>query len=197
MRYESFGDMLVDVEQLASTEVRQTGNWSLGQILHHLSVALNSSIDGFDFSVPAPVRFVLNLLLKNRYLYKSVPAGFKVTGKFVPAEEATTADGLVEIRNAVQRQESVDARAAHPGFGRIIKDEWTNFHCPGYRCSRRSLTPATTRFATIRSCHEDEFITEFLLEEEIRFQKHSATDNHLMTNQLPTATINPAVKRLP
>jgi len=144
VHYRTFDDLLTDAEQLASKEVRQTGNWSTGQILQHLAVSMNSSIDGFDFSLPAPVRFILSLLMKRKFLYKALPAGFKAAGRFVPPDDVSTADGLAAIRNAVERQATAEEYVPHPGFGKLTRDEWINFHLRHAEMHMSFIVPAKT-----------------------------------------------------
>ena len=61
LRFESYEEVLTDVEHLAAGEVRLLGNWSFGQILKHLALAVDSMIDGGPFNLPAPVKFLMNL----------------------------------------------------------------------------------------------------------------------------------------
>ena len=127
VRYESLDDLLADAEQMAGGDVQLLGNWSLGQILKHIAMALDSSIDGFDFSMPAPVRFVMAILMKKKYLTKSLPPGFKAPDKFTPAETSAE-EGLAALREAVDRQRREPKRVPHPGFGKFTNKEWDNFH---------------------------------------------------------------------
>lgn len=66
VRYASLEEFLADAERHAAPNVRFLGNWSAGQIYEHLARTLESSIDGFESSLPAPVRFLMSLL---NYLY--------------------------------------------------------------------------------------------------------------------------------
>jgi hypothetical protein len=51
LQFSSMPDILDDVEYLASGDPpRTTGNWSGGQIVQHVAMLINFSIDGF----PAP-----------------------------------------------------------------------------------------------------------------------------------------------
>ena len=79
---------------------------------------MNASIDGFDFSFPAPLRWMMSLLMKKKMLAKSVPAGFKSTPKFTPGETSTEA-GLASLEKSIERQKSESLRVAHPGFGKM------------------------------------------------------------------------------
>ncbi len=64
--------------------VQTLGNWSAGQIFKHLADAIESSIDGSGFVLPLPIRVVFTALMKRKYLYDSLPAGFKAAKKFQP-----------------------------------------------------------------------------------------------------------------
>ena len=127
VRYESYGDFIADAEQMALADFQTLGNWSLGQILKHLAQSVDSSIDGAGFSLPAPVRWVMSLLMKKKFLTKPIPAGFKTTKEFTP-EETTIEEGLALLRRAVDRQGKETKRADHPGFGKITAQEWTEFN---------------------------------------------------------------------
>lgn len=126
VRYESLTDFLEDAERLANCEVRLLGNWSQGQIYRHLAQALDISIDGADL-MPAPMRLMLNLFFKKKFLNNTIPAGFKAPAKFVPGKTSVE-DGLAALRTAVARQDQVSERAPHPGFGQISRTEWDLFH---------------------------------------------------------------------
>ena len=127
IRYESLNDLMSDAERLASPNTRMLGNWTPGQIYQHLADTMNSSIDGFSGMFSAPVRWVLSLLMKRRFLYKGLPAGFKAPANFVP-DTTSVEDGLTALKNAVSRLKDDTTRALHPGFGPLTLDEWTQFH---------------------------------------------------------------------
>ncbi|HIE95975.1 MAG TPA: DUF1569 domain-containing protein [Planctomycetes bacterium] len=127
IRYESIDDYVADAERLAGPNVHTLGNWSPGQIHEHLATTMNSSIDGFSSMLPAPVRWLLTLLMKRKFLTKGLPAGFKAPSNFVPAATSVE-DGLAAMRAAVARQKEESSRAQHPGFGRLTHDEWNDFH---------------------------------------------------------------------
>lgn len=127
VRYESLDDLLVDARGLTTSNCETLGNWSPGQIYEHLAMSLDSSIDGFDFSMPAPVRWIMSLLFKRKFLAKDLPAGFKSTEKFIPP--ATSVEqGLASLEKAIERQEHELTRVPHPAFGNLSRDEWSDFH---------------------------------------------------------------------
>ncbi len=134
VRYESFNDILADAERLAGLETNELGNWSKGQIYKHLAASLDAMLDGPPFLMPAPIRWLLCLLMKNRMLTRTLDPGFqlpKSASAMLPGE-TTTSEGLELLRAAVQRVNQTDARAVHGGFGKIPPAEWDQFqfrHC--------------------------------------------------------------------
>lgn len=128
MRYESLQEFLKDAERLASTEVKTLGNWSQGQIYEHLARSMNGSVDGVGFMLPAPVRWVMSLLFKNRFINKAIPAGFKSSEKFVAEDTISLDSALQSLRTAVERLEQEPNRVPHPAFGQISREEWDKFN---------------------------------------------------------------------
>ena len=132
IRFESLDDLLADAEKLASGEVRTVGNWTLGQILEHLAQAMISSIDGTDMKFPWLMKKIIRLFVnKDKMLNKTVPAGFKIPKKgepqFSPSPDVSTEDGLASLRAAVQRCQTEEARAEHPVFGELSREQWDKF----------------------------------------------------------------------
>jgi len=127
VRYESFAELLADAERHAQPDVRALGNWSPGQIYEHLARSLDVAIDGGSFQLPAPARWIMSLLLKRKFLYGTLPAGFKTSADMIPKEAATEA-GLASLQKAITRQETESERAMHPGFGHITRAEWDAFN---------------------------------------------------------------------
>ena len=99
LRYASLDELLADAQRLAAGEVRTLGNWSPGQIFQHLAQSMNWSIDGFDFSFPAPLRWVMSLLMKRKFLQKELPAGYQAPASAIP-DETSTAAGLAALEQA-------------------------------------------------------------------------------------------------
>ena len=127
--YDNFEDALADAERLASMEVRTLGNWSFGQILKHMSVAVDMMIDGGPFKFPKPVQFILRLLMKKKMLTQTLSPGFKLpksANALLPVE-TSVADGLKLFRTAVQRAATETKRAPHGAFGVMGTGEWDQF----------------------------------------------------------------------
>ena len=128
VRYESYADLLEDAERVAANDARTIGNWSKGQIFEHLARALNASIDGQDFVLPAPMRVVMTVFMKRRFLNRGIMPGIKGPEAMMPGD-ILTVEGLDALRKAIGRQETEQQRASHPVFGkRLSNDEWEKFN---------------------------------------------------------------------
>lgn len=131
LRFESLDEVLADAEQLAAGEVKMLGNWSLAQMFKHLAAALNSTIDGSSFKPPFFVKLMVGLLMKKKFIYGAIPAGFSIPAnaqaQFLPQDDVETEAALAELRAAVERVKSTDERANHPIFGKITREEADQF----------------------------------------------------------------------
>ncbi len=133
LHFSALDDILVDAERISSSEhVRTLGNWSAAQIVLHVAMGMEYSIDGVPSRIPAPARWVARLVFKRRFLTRGVPPGFRVPARSadaLPAADATMEDAIARLRSAVARLKSESARAPHPAIGRLTKEEWEQYHC--------------------------------------------------------------------
>jgi hypothetical protein len=132
LRFNSLDDIAAEVERLAACkELRTLGNWSSGQVLQHLAATMDNSIDGFPNFVPAPVKLLLRLFMKRRFLTKPMPPGFKLPSKaekMLP-DETSWDTALANFRRAMERVKTETHRCPHPAFGPMTADEWEKIHC--------------------------------------------------------------------
>src|SRR5579871_275166 len=131
LHFSCIEDILDDVEQLNRGKIKALGNWSGGQILKHLTVVMNGSIDGAPMRLAWPLRLV-GRLLKRRILTKGMSAGFQLKGKAAEAlvPPATTwEEGLEMFRRAVHRLQTETKREPSPFLGPMTREEWDQLHC--------------------------------------------------------------------
>jgi len=128
VHYTSYDELLADAEQLARHPIQTLGNWTQAQNYKHIAMSLDTSIDGSPFMLPAPARWLMSLLMKKKFLTRSIPPGFKTSKEMVASEDTSLEDSLVDLRRAIERQKNESERAIHPGFGRISRDEWDQFN---------------------------------------------------------------------
>jgi hypothetical protein len=132
LHFDSLDDITADVERLAACqEITALGNWSSGQVLQHLASTMDNSIDGFPNFVPAPIKFLLRLFMKRRFLTKPMPPGFRLptkAEKMLPGETSWE-NALTNFRRSMQRVKTETRRSPHPAFGPMTVDEWNQIHC--------------------------------------------------------------------
>jgi hypothetical protein len=146
IHYNSLDEFVADAERLAATEVQMLGNWSLDQIFGHLAFSMNSSIDGFSFGVPKPIRPIVRLFFKKKFLEGPINPGFKFPAKAAAValpEPSDVQEKLNDLRAAVHRIKTETKRAPNPGIGPLTVDEWTQFHLRHAELHMSFAKPAT------------------------------------------------------
>lgn len=135
VQYANYDDLLADAEKLAAGSYRTLGNWSFGQILNHLAIAIDIMIDGpAPFRFPAPLQWVAKKLMLKKMMTEPMKPGFKLPKKasaLLP-DEMPIDEAIARFRTAVARTKTETKRAEHGGFGTIERQEWDEFqlrHC--------------------------------------------------------------------
>ncbi|MEZ6192765.1 MAG: DUF1569 domain-containing protein [Phycisphaerales bacterium] len=80
LRFDSMDDLLRDAQSLAGTTPTSTGKWTAAQNIQHVALFIDASIDGFTFTVPAPIRFVARMM-RGRFLRKGFNPGINPPAK--------------------------------------------------------------------------------------------------------------------
>jgi hypothetical protein len=144
LHFDTIEDILADVERLNQGKVKSLGNWSGGQILKHLSIVMNGSIDGAPASFAWPLR-VLGRMLKGRILEKGMSPGYQLKGSAANAlvpPAVSWAEGLQIFREAVRRQHTESKREPSPFLGPMTREEWNRLHCRHAELHLSFLAPA-------------------------------------------------------
>jgi hypothetical protein len=131
LHFEKIEDILRDVEQLNHGPVKALGNWSGGQILRHLAIVMNGSIDGSGMRLNWFLR-LMGWMMKGRILRKGMPPGFQLKGKTAEAlvPPATSwEEGLEMFRQAIRRQQTESKREPSAFLGAMTREEWDQLHC--------------------------------------------------------------------
>lgn len=133
LTFQSLEDTLADAEFLAAHQpIRTTGNWTPAQIIGHVAVFIEWSIDGFPFTVPLPLR-VLGRVIKGRAQRTTAPPGFKAPPgimKHVPPADYSLDQAMRHLRGAVLRvQCGKRMEQPSPLFGRLTHEQWVRIHC--------------------------------------------------------------------
>jgi hypothetical protein len=131
LKFASIDEAVADAEKcVSSPQTKMLGNWPLGQLLMHLTLAMNSSIDGISAKAPWFIR-LLSPLFKGRILKHGMSAGFKlpkeVEAGFFPAAPSSQ-EALEKFRAAANRIKTERMTSPHPVFGRLTHEEWMKLH---------------------------------------------------------------------
>jgi hypothetical protein len=128
LEFTSIDDVIPEVERLLAGHVT-VGQWSLGQICHHLATAIRLTLD-------APIRRRLTTpeqdVARREFFHSGkFPDGMQAPlAALVPPPDRdarTEADALrAEIHRFVQTDRPLPA---HPRLGPMTKEEWARFHC--------------------------------------------------------------------
>jgi len=132
LHFSSLQDIAADVDHLAGNkEIRPLGNWSAGQILKHLAITMNNSIDGAPPVLPGIVRIVLRVFMKRRILTRPMDPGFRlpVKASFMVPPPTSFEEGLQSFRQAMQRLQTETKRAPNVVVGPLTVEEWNQLHC--------------------------------------------------------------------
>ncbi len=127
VRYATLTEFIADAEQVALGEYTTVGKWSFGQILTHLAKAMNCSFDGFGFKAPWLARVFVAPFVKNSCFTKPLPAGFQLPAAgsaLLPPDDASVEEGLIALREAIDRYQSELPKAPHPFFGKLTREEY-------------------------------------------------------------------------
>ncbi len=132
IRYTSFDEVLADAERLVRAGAATTGNWSVAQILGHLAIAMERSIDGVPGVFPWYVCLVGRYLVKPRILKHGMKPGFRLPNAAekwaVPASDSDADATLAQLRSAIDRLRAEYPRSPHPVFGPLTAAEWDALH---------------------------------------------------------------------
>lgn len=136
LQFASLKDTLAESERLLTLGYSQNGNWTLGQILRHLRLVQDPSIDGYPrwMSLFAPLRPIMRRLLLPKLLSPNSPKGIPTSAPFKPhqVEGDQAADDAKEFQafaESVRRfQEHQGEFYPHPGFGKLDRQRLEQVH---------------------------------------------------------------------
>jgi hypothetical protein len=133
LHFTSMQDILDDVEYLDSGDPpRTTGNWTGGQIVKHVAMLINYSIDGFPVPKAPLLLRVAGRLMRKRALVDPMRPGLKFPRKFAflaPHAAVTWEDAVEYIGQTIARLRSDRMTKPSPLLGRLSHEQWVQLHC--------------------------------------------------------------------
>src|SRR5581483_7303329 len=130
LTFASLDEVTPDVERLLAGHVT-LGNWSLGQICHHLAMALRMSMDGVPVKASWLVRRTFGAVARRLLLRGGrMPKGIRVPEVYLPKPGLDAACEGEALQAALERFRShAGPLHEHPLLGPLSRDQWERFHC--------------------------------------------------------------------
>ncbi|QDV23865.1 DUF1569 domain-containing protein [Aureliella helgolandensis] len=127
LRYSDLGAACADVVRLRDGGYVLVGNWSLAQILDHLNMSMQMTIDGAEFKFPALLRPVMKMMFMPT-LRTGKPS--KLRGKApkqlqpaIDLDEGACADRFFALANTLMNL-STTFVTHYPMLGRLNREQW-------------------------------------------------------------------------
>ncbi len=131
LRFGSVEEALGEVDRIEAAgrdgRLRQSGNWTAGQIMGHVASWINYPYEGFPIKrAPWPIRVMLKMM-KGKMLREGLSAGVRLPGApegTYGVEKLSTEEGAARLRAALKRLAS-DEPTNHdsPAFGPMSHEE--------------------------------------------------------------------------
>ena len=129
LAFNSYEEIVKEVEALQKAGYKKTGAWSLGQICSHLDYYFKGSLDGFNPMLP----WIVRLIIGKPTLWWLKKAGHMKPGgmtapQSVPSPDRNEKEGIEGVLNSLRRLEQ--ARDLRPSalFGELTVEEWRWLH---------------------------------------------------------------------
>jgi hypothetical protein len=147
LRFATLAEALADARAVAQADaqgrLRRTGNWTAGQVLHHLASWINFAYDGYPATPPWFVR-LLGPLMRRRVLAGPLVLGLRMPGVkdgTYATEDMPTERALAEFARAVERLSATPPNTPNPVFGRMTHQQWLELHTRHAECHLGFLHP--------------------------------------------------------
>ena len=132
LHFDSLDQAVAEAERLASAEVETCGNYSLGQILDHLSRTMDTVTGKVEPPQPAlPLRIVMRIL-RPIMINRTLPSGFKLPAKtqslLWSSEPVDAGTGLQNWKKSIERYNQVELQP-HPIFGKMTREQHDQIQC--------------------------------------------------------------------
>jgi hypothetical protein len=147
---ETLDDVMPEVDRLLAGGYRPAGNWSLGQICHHLADTFRVTLDGPPRPMPWVVKKTIGpLALRWLKSVRRMPVGLKAPSYLTPpaSSEAEDRPGAENLRAVIARfQNELPETIDHPLFGRVSRADLATIsvrHCEHHLAFAIPTTPTT------------------------------------------------------
>ena len=138
-------ETVAECERLIETGYQPTGNWNLGQMCNHLRLTMEANMQGYPrwmTTLGMPLRPILRKFALPRLLAGNSINGMRTAGMFVPNGHLDDRLELDELKKCVQDfKQSTSPLHPHPGFGKMTREQFNQFHAAHAAHHLSFLTP--------------------------------------------------------
>ncbi|MCC9642796.1 DUF1569 domain-containing protein [Rhodopirellula sp. JC740] len=131
LQFAHLRDAVVDARSLLETGYEPMGNWTLGQICHHLKLVQDPSVHGYPgwMSLFAFLRPAMRRWLLPKIRRPDSPRGIRTAGMFVPPQDVDDDQAIEAFAESVEQFLSHPGDySPHPAFGRLSRSEFEEIH---------------------------------------------------------------------
>lgn len=131
LSFASLDRVMPEVDRLLDEGYSPSGNWTLGQMCHHLTKSIQGSVEGYGMNAPWLVRRTVGPIVLRRLLKtQRMPAGLKTAKSILPRSDHDDRAEVEALRATIAYYiTSSEPLAEHPFFGVLDRDTWTGLHC--------------------------------------------------------------------
>ncbi|MCA9286624.1 MAG: DUF1569 domain-containing protein [Phycisphaerales bacterium] len=132
LHFDNLEAILADAERVAlKPGVKTTGNWTPGQIVEHVTLVIDTCMEGFPSSGSWLLRAILRLM-KGSVLRKPMRSGFKIPKGFEvmsPPAGTDAKQAVDHLRRSIAKFRTCDRFYPSPILGTMTSEEWEMLHC--------------------------------------------------------------------
>jgi hypothetical protein len=132
LTFAHLNDVMPEVDRLMAGYSR-SGNWSLGQVCHHLSSTIRYSIEGWPGRYSWLLRRTIGPRIGRHILCRGkMPDGIRLKGEWrmIPGEGLDDRAEAEALRAALRFYAGwPEPFPEHPIFGPLTRDQWDRLHC--------------------------------------------------------------------
>ena len=134
LKFNSLDEVVAEVERLAASEVRTTGNHSFPEIVRHL--ALTHDMVTGKVQGPAPpwyMKLMIGLMKSQLLKEKPLSPGFNLPPAaeafFWPTSEVSLQDAVAHLKASVANYKANGPLPKHPIFGKVSAEKNLSMNC--------------------------------------------------------------------
>lgn len=130
LRLASLDDAVGEARSLLTAGYERAGNWSMGQVGHHLGTVITLSMNGFPWRLYWPLTAIFRWMYLGRILRHEVIRGRAPAPKFLRPPDAVEDASGVELFAAAVARFGAHEEKLHPSpiFGTLSREQWSEIH---------------------------------------------------------------------